>query len=273
MNPNQLLRLNQGFLAGTALLGLCSIVTGGLAGSAAGLAVPVFAGFSNFFAGMTGNNLGTLIERFRNSSDVLRNEDIAKAAGRTVAKALIEKISPNYSDQESLDQLGNKIEEYWVQWAEQAKTLHLFETLQEEQLYQIFSQPPEQFSEYQVLPEPEWREVVTWLFQQGCERGVLGDTLENYQDVIGDLAAELASNFNKHLRQVLKEDANNGGQAFVGMLFDTAWGDLGTNCRDSGLFTRNRHSSGYAPDISRHFPNSKPQPTCTRPPLARFRGY
>ncbi|QIZ72455.1 ATP-binding protein [Oxynema aestuarii] len=217
MDPKQLLRLNQGLLAETALLGLGSIVTGGLAGSAAGLAVPVVAGFSNFFAGMTGNNLGTLIERFRNSSDVLRNEDLAKAAGRTVAKALIEKISPNYSDQESLDQLGDKIEEYWV---EQAKTLNLFETLQEDRLYQIFSQPPEQFTEYQVLPEPEWREVVTWLFQQGCERGVLGDNLENYQDVIGDLAAELATNFNKHLRQVLKDDANNGGQAFVGMLFD-----------------------------------------------------
>lgn len=220
MNPNQLLRLNQPLLAGTALVGLCSIVTGGLAGSGAGLAVPVLAGFSNFFAGMTGNNLGTLIDRFRNSSDVLRNEDIAKAAGRTVAKALTEKISPNYSDQESLDQLGDRIEEYWVQWAEEAKTLNLFETLHEDQLYQIFSQQPEHFTEYQVLPEPEWREVVTWLFQEGCEKGVLGDNLESYQDVISDLAAELAINFNNHLRQILKDDANNGGQAFVGMLFD-----------------------------------------------------
>ena len=169
MDYSRLVKLNQPLLAGTALVGLCSIVTGGLAASGAGLAVPVLAGFSNFFAGMTGNNLGTLIERFQKSSDVLRNEDIAKAAGRTVAKALTEKISPNYSDKESLDQLGDKIEEYWVQWAEQATTLNLFETLQEDQLYQIFSQQPEHFTEYQVLPEPEWREVVTWLFQQGCE--------------------------------------------------------------------------------------------------------
>ncbi|AFY83558.1 hypothetical protein [Oscillatoria acuminata] len=169
MDYSRLVRLNRPLLAGTALVGLCSIVTGGVAGSAAGLAVPVLAGFSNFFAGMTGNNLGTLIERFRNSSDVLRNEDIAKAAGRTVAKALMEKISPNYSDKESLEDFANQIEEYWVEWAEQAKTLNLFETLQEDQLHQIFSQQPEQFTEYQVLPEPEWREVVTWLFQQGCK--------------------------------------------------------------------------------------------------------
>ncbi|MBS0018032.1 MAG: hypothetical protein KFF72_17065 [Arthrospira sp. SH-MAG29] len=220
MDYSRLLQLNRPLLAGTVLVGLGSIVTGGLAASAAGLAVPVLAGFSNFFAGMTGNNLGALVERFRNSSEVLRNEDIAKAAGRTVAKALAEKISPNYSDKESLDNFANQIEGYWLQWAEQAKTLNLFETLQEDHLYQIFAQQPEHFTEYQVLPAAEWREVVLWLFQQGCEQGVLLDTLDSYQDVIEELTRELAANFNKHLRQVLKDDANNGGQAFVGMLFD-----------------------------------------------------
>ncbi|WAK74474.1 NB-ARC domain-containing protein [Arthrospira sp. PCC 9108] len=170
---------------------------------------------------MTGNNLGALVERFRNSSEVLRNEDIAKAAGRTVAKALAEKISPKYPDiRKPLDNFANEIEGYWLQWAEEAKTLNLFETLQEDQLYQVFSQQPEQFTEYQVLPLEEWREVVTWLFQQGCEKGVLLDTLDSYQDVIEELTGELAANFNKHLRQVLKDDANNEGKAFVGMLFD-----------------------------------------------------
>ncbi|MDT9184678.1 ATP-binding protein [Limnospira sp. PMC 289.06] len=221
MDYSRLLQLNRPLLAGTVLVGLGSIVTGGLAVSAAGLAVPVLEGFANFFAGMTGNNLGALVERFRNSSEVLRNEDIAKAAGRTVAKALAEKISPKYPDiRKPLDNFANEIEGYWLQWAEEAKTLNLFETLQEDQLYQVFSQQPEQFTEYQVLPLEEWREVVTWLFQQGCEKGVLLDTLDSYQDVIEELTRELAANFNKHLRQVLKDDANNGGKAFVGMLFD-----------------------------------------------------
>ena len=214
MDLNRLILLNSRLLGGTALLGLGAIVTGGLSG-------PVLALGTNVTYGLIANNLGTLIDRLRSqSSDVLRNEDIAKAAGRTVAQALTEKISPNYPDKESLEDFAKKIEGYWVEWAEQAETLNLFETLQEQQLYQIFCQPPEQFTEYQVLPEPEWREVVTWLFQQGCEKGVLGDTPESYQDVITELAAELAVNFNKHLRQVLKDDANNGGKAFVGMLFD-----------------------------------------------------
>ncbi len=215
MDLNRLILLNSPLLGGTALLGLGAIVTGGLSG-------PVLALGTNVTYGLIANNLGTLIDRLRSqSSDVLRNEDIAKAAGRTVAKALTEKISPKYPDiRKSLDKFGDNIEGYWVEWAEQAQTLNLFETLQEQQLYQIFCQQPEQFSQYQVLPEAEWREVVTWLFQQGCEKGVLGDTPESYQDVITDLAGELATNFNKHFRQVLKDDAAKGGKAFAGMLLD-----------------------------------------------------
>ncbi len=204
MDYSRLVRLNQGLFAGTALLAVGSIVAGAAGG-------PVFNTIASILAGLEANNLGALIEKLRNSSDVLRNEDIAKAAGRSVGLAL-GKISPNYSNKESLENFANKIEEYWVQWAKQAKTLNLFETLQEDQLYQIFGQKPEQFTEYQVLPKEEWREVVTWLFQQGCEKGDLGDTLENYQDVITDLTTELAANFNKHFRQVLKDDAAKGGK-------------------------------------------------------------
>ena len=214
MNPSHLLKLNQGLLARTALLGLGAIVTGGLSS-------PVAAIGENVSYGLTTNNLGTLLDKFRNSGSILRNQDIAKAAGRTVAKTLEEQVSPHYPEiQTRLDDFAAKIEDYWLQWAEETTSLNLFETLQEDQLYQIFSQQPEQFSQYQVLPEAEWREVVTWLFQQGCENRVLLDDVESYQDVIANLAAELATNFNKHLRQVLKDDANNGGKAFVGMLFD-----------------------------------------------------
>ena len=214
MNPSHLLKLNQGLLARTALLGLGAIVTGGLSS-------PIAAIGANVSYGLIANNLGALLDRFRNSGSILRNQDIAKAAGRAVAKTLEEEVSPHYPEIHSrLDNFANRIEGYWLQWAEQAKTLNLFETLQEEQLYQVFSQQPEQFGQYQVLGEEDWREVVLWLVEQGCEQGVLLDNLDSYQDVIEELTRELAANFNKHLRQVMKDDANNGGQAFVGMLFD-----------------------------------------------------
>ncbi|MCW6035718.1 hypothetical protein K4A83_05450 [Spirulina subsalsa FACHB-351] len=214
MNPSHLLRLNQRLLAGTAILGIGAIVTGALSN-------PVFALGTNVTYGLIVNNLGTLADKLRNSGSILRNEDIAKAAGRAVAKTLEEQVSPHYRDiQGSLDDFATKIEEYWVQWAEETQDLALFGRLQEDQLHQVFAQAPENFGNYQVLPLEEWREVVTWLFQQGCKQGVLLDTLDSYQDVIEELTGELAANFNKHLRQVLKDDANNGGKAFVGMLFD-----------------------------------------------------
>ncbi|TVQ64136.1 MAG: hypothetical protein EA366_01630, partial [Spirulina sp. DLM2.Bin59] len=221
MSPAQRLRVNQGLLAGTVLVGLSSIVTGGLAGSAVGVAAPVLAGFANFFAGMTGNNLGLLADRFRESGEVLRNEDIAKAAGRTVARALVEEVAPQYREIRGvLDRFAARIEGYWVEWAEANQEVKLFETLREDNLHQIFGQQPEQFNEYAVLPEVEWREVVIWLFERGREKRVLPADLESYDDVIAALTTELAAHFNKHLRQVLKDDASKGGRAFVGMLFD-----------------------------------------------------
>ncbi|MCC5898441.1 MAG: hypothetical protein JJU32_11075 [Phormidium sp. BM_Day4_Bin.17] len=58
------------------------------------------------------------------------NEDIAKASGDDVVKTLEEEVSPHYPEiQSQLDDFANHIEGYWLQWAEQAKTLNLFETL------------------------------------------------------------------------------------------------------------------------------------------------
>ncbi len=212
MDHLRLVRLNQPLLTETALLAVGSIVAGAVGG-------PVLAGIANFFAGMTANNLGALVAKIRNSN-ILRNEDIAKAAGRSVGLAL-GKISPKFPEiKGALDGFADKIEDYWVQWAKQAKTLNLFESLQEDQLVKIFSNQPDQFTQYQVLPEPEWREVVTWLFEQGCQNGVLMATVADYQDVIPALAKELARNFNKNLREVFKDDAAKGGEAFAGMLLD-----------------------------------------------------
>jgi hypothetical protein len=215
MDYSQLVKLNQELLTGTTLLAVGSIVAGACGTN------PVFGLVANVTAGLVGDNLGALVARLRKSSNVLRNEDLAKAAGRSVGLAL-GKISPQFPEiKRSLDGFADKIEGYWVQWAEQAKTLNLFESLQEDQLVKIFSTQPDEFTQYQVLPLPEWREVVTWLFEKGCENRVLMGTVDkDYQDVITALAQELAQNFNKNLREVLKDDAANGGEAFAGMLLD-----------------------------------------------------
>ena len=213
MDHLRLVRLNQGLLNGTALLAVGSIAAGAVGG-------PFFNTIASILTGIGANNLGALIDKFCNSRDVLRNQDIAKAAGRSVGLAL-EKISPQFPKiKGALDGFADKIEGYWVQWAEKTKDLNLFESLQEDQLVKIFSNQPDQFTQYQVLPEPEWQEVVTWLFEQGCQNRVLTGTVADYQDVITALTQELARNFNKNLREVLKDDAAKGGEAFAGMLLD-----------------------------------------------------
>ncbi|HIK10167.1 MAG TPA: hypothetical protein IGS52_07855 [Oscillatoriaceae cyanobacterium M33_DOE_052] len=68
MDHLRLVKLNQGLLTGTALLAVGSIVAGAVGG-------PVLAGIANFTAGMTGNNLGALVEKLCNSRDVLIKHD------------------------------------------------------------------------------------------------------------------------------------------------------------------------------------------------------
>ncbi|MDB9315028.1 hypothetical protein PN462_18080 [Spirulina sp. CS-785/01] len=210
MNVARILMLNRGLLSGTAVLGLLSMMAGG----------GVFTGIGNFTAGMVGNNLGALIDKLRRSGDVLRNQDLAKAAGRAVGLTL-EDVSRDFPEiGKPLKTLAEKTEDYWLLWEQEAKTLNLFESLQEEQLVHLFSQQGDEFRQYQVLSEEEWREVVTWLFEQGKQKGVLAAPLEDYEDVMKALTRRLVENFNKNLREVLKDDAAKGGEAFAGMLLD-----------------------------------------------------
>ncbi|MDJ1173654.1 NACHT and WD repeat domain-containing protein, partial [Roseofilum capinflatum] len=223
MDIKHILRLNKSLLGGTALLGLGSIGAGALAlanpiGGA--IAVGALTGISNFTAGMVANNLGALVDKLRDNREVLRNQDLAKAAALAITLAL-GKISPQYPKiQGQLEHLATQTEAYWLQWEEQAQNLTLFESVREEKLVNIFAQSPEEFSQYQVLRAEEWRDLATWLFEQGCQQGALLGELADYANVINALAQELQLNFNKNLREVLKDDAANGGEAFAGMLLD-----------------------------------------------------
>ncbi len=91
MDANQWLKVNRSLLGETALLGLLAVLT--VAGGG-----PVWGMVGNFLAGMEANKLGALVERFRNHGAVLRNEDLAKAAGRTVGKTLEKRIIPQFPE-------------------------------------------------------------------------------------------------------------------------------------------------------------------------------
>ncbi|MCT7983692.1 NB-ARC domain-containing protein, partial [Laspinema sp. A4] len=160
------------------------------------------------------NGITSLLEGFRNHGEVLRNEDLAKAAGRTVGKTLEKHIIPQFPKlRAGLHGLADRVEDYWL---ERVQRINVFETLQEEQLYHLFSQAPEGFSNYQVLTGDEWQELSEDLVAWGCERGILPGERAEYGDVVAELAGELAANFGKYLRQVLKDDP----KGFAGMILD-----------------------------------------------------
>ncbi len=206
MDGKRWLKVNRSLLGETALLGVLAMLTVG--------AAPHWGMVGNFLAGMEANNLGALRERFRNHGEVLRNEDLAKAAGRTVRKTLEERIIPQFPElRAALQGLADGVEAYWL---ERVQGINVFETLQEEQLYDLFSQAPERFSNYQVLKADEWQELSEDLVAWGYGRGMLPGERAKYNDVVVALAGELAANFGKYLRQVLKDDP----KAFAGMVFD-----------------------------------------------------
>ncbi|WP_367288015.1 NB-ARC domain-containing protein, partial [Laspinema palackyanum] len=206
MDAKRWLKVNRSLLGETALLGVLAMLTVG--------AAPHWAMVGNFLAGMEANNLGALRERFRKHGKVLRNEDLAKAAGRTVRKTLEERIIPQFPKlREGLQGLADGVEAYWL---ERVQGINVFETLQEEQLYHLFSQAPEGFSNYPVLKADEWQELSEDLVAWGYGRGMLPGERAKYGDVVAALAGELAANFGKYLRQVLKDDP----KAFAGMVLD-----------------------------------------------------
>ncbi|MCT7988971.1 NB-ARC domain-containing protein, partial [Laspinema olomoucense] len=212
MDAEQWLKVNRSLLGKTALLGLGAVWTLAKAGSPGTEAVWTVT--SGIISSLGANEIEALLDRFRNHGEVLRNEDLAKAAGRTVGKTLEERIIPQFLDlRAGLQGLADGVEVYWL---ERVQGINVFETLQEEQLYHLFSQAPGGFSNYPVLTADEWQELSEDLVDWGYGRGILPAEAAEYQDVVAALAGELAANFGQYLRQVLKDDP----KAFGGMVLD-----------------------------------------------------
>ncbi|MCT7993789.1 NB-ARC domain-containing protein, partial [Laspinema olomoucense] len=212
MDAKQWLKVNRSLLGKTALLGLGAVWTLAKAGSPGTEAVWTVT--SGIISSLGATEIEALLDRFRNHGEVLRNEDLAKAAGRTVGKTLEERIIPQFPKlRAGLHGLADRVEDYWL---ERVQRINVFETLQEDQLYHLFSQAPEGFSNYPILKADEWQELSEDLVDWGSGRGILPGERAKYGKVVAALAGELAANFGKYLRQVLKDDP----KAFAGMVLD-----------------------------------------------------
>ncbi|MBO0352269.1 hypothetical protein J0895_24935 [Phormidium pseudopriestleyi FRX01] len=114
-----------------------------------------------------------------------------------MGKTLEERIIPQFPKlRAGLQGLADGVEAYWL---ERVQGINVFETLQEEQLHDLFSQAPEGFSNYQVLKVDQWQDLSEDLVAWGYRRGMLPGERAKYKEVVAALAGELAANFGKYL--------------------------------------------------------------------------
>lgn len=209
----------------TALLSVGSVAAGGLAVSAAGASAialnPLLAQFFNSLCGnMAAANLHDLAKKLRDSSKVLTNEDLTKAAGKAIALGIL-KIAqePSYRDiAYILEDLANCTEGYWLQIERSGDSPGEYAAIAENQLRYAFEANTGAGDRLLTLDLATWQQLVRWLMSQHQRR--LPADISEYQDAIDAISRHLWQKFPHNLREVLKKDAAGGGAAFSGMVLD-----------------------------------------------------
>ena len=85
MSPSTIFKEHKYLLGATAVLSIGSVAAACAVPGAAIAAIPLLAGFfSSLLNSIAAANLGDLAKKFRDSSQVLTNEDLTKAAGRSI---------------------------------------------------------------------------------------------------------------------------------------------------------------------------------------------
>ncbi|VXD23114.1 TPR domain protein (fragment) [Planktothrix serta PCC 8927] len=203
-------------LQGIGLLQCVSDIGTGLAG--------------NLFAG----DLGAIVNSL-GQEDILSNNDLTKAVGLAVG-LLLESVatSEQYrSFQKPLKKLAKAAPKKWLELAEANRNgeINIIDPIQEEELVNLFSQTHNDFFNQQPLTPADWESLLKdWLCPE------VGITLP--EEVITGVAQILAEKFPKALREVLKQDAEQGGKAFGGLMLSLL-GQILATLRDQPQQTAN----------------------------------
>lgn len=216
--------------------GLCltGVIYGGVLGAAGTMAV-------NVLTNIVANDLAAKwdeIEGWLQGEDaLLRNHDLTKAVGLAIAAVIAQtakdetKIDRVYRS--SIQGLAKYAANHWVDCVQQDRAQWqgiAIAPWEEQQLVRFFSGQSAAFTQIRVFSEDPgedrrlWRETVvdrlvrnhrdlTNLLQSEAEAREIGSILDH-------LAVALSDSFPKALREVLKEDFEQGGRAFAGFTLD-----------------------------------------------------
>jgi hypothetical protein len=198
----------------TALLSIGSVVAGGAT------TIPLLAGFAEpLLNSMAATKLLDLAKKLRDSSQVLTNEDLPKAAGRAIALGILHiSQEDEYRDiAPVLKSLARETEQYWLQIERDRQTPGDYLPIREAQLRYVFAANAAETA-IATLDVESWQKLITWLMEQ--HQPHLPAEISEYQDAIDAISQHLYERFPHNLREVLKQDARDGGPAFSGMVLD-----------------------------------------------------
>lgn len=208
-------------LGTTALLSIGSVVAGCATSGGTIALIPALAKFAeSSLGGMAATNIGDLAKKLRDSSQVLTNEELPKAAAKAIALGIqtVAKHDAYRDIAHVLTSLANSTEKYWLQVERSEESPGDYTAIRKDQLRYAFAANSGEGDRLETLDVATGKKLVTWLMEQ--HRQHLPADITEYQDAIDAISQHLYQRFAYNLREVLKQDASEGGQAFSGMVLD-----------------------------------------------------
>jgi len=187
--------------------------------------VSILAAIASGIAGnIAANDLGNrMTERLSKNPKILDNHDLIKAAGEAIGYILREvaksdeliaiALSKNLpSPERAIAQLADKTPEYWLDINTNTAELSRGLNISEDQLTLIFSADAEEFDRVTGLTTADWASFLNEFARRE------GKSLD--AEIVEFVADKLYATFPKAYREVLKQDAAEGGEKFAAMLLN-----------------------------------------------------
>ncbi|RUT09878.1 hypothetical protein DSM106972_003730 [Dulcicalothrix desertica PCC 7102] len=161
---------------------------------------------SNIFS----NELPKYLEEvLRHSSEILQHRDLTEVVGLAIA-VVIDSVAKEFSQYSlELHKISWNTGKNWWLWTTESGDDIPIPPIRENQLILIFSKKTEEFEKVRLLEQKDWQDIFNWL----C---VLNN-VEIPEELRKHVAEKLYTTFPRAVREVLKDDAGRGGQAYKEM--------------------------------------------------------
>ena len=205
-----------------AVFAAATVLSGNFAAAgAAGLVIQAIGGI----AGNIGaSDLGDMIKCFRQNQKILDDPHLTLAVGRAISLVILNVVEcddelPKLVENkrlpypfDSLRKLAKNTETKWVKLSKKTISNSDYIDIHESQLVTMFANDVQKFHEIKALDIAAWEQILCWLASES--------RVSLHQDVIKYVAQKLYDEFPQRFRDVLKHNADNGGEAFALMLLN-----------------------------------------------------